>query len=64
MFLSSPNDIVYKELYSVHLSSNFNSCSERLREEIGQTLNNDDSCDLREPLVMFMNYFYYLLISP
>ena len=30
---------------SVYHSSNFNSCSERLCEGIGQTLRKDDSCD-------------------
>ena len=33
---SSPNDSVQSELYSVYLSSNFNSCPERLCEEISQ----------------------------
>ena len=37
---------------SVYHSSNFNSCSERLCEGIGQTLRKDDSCD--RTLAMYM----------
>ena len=39
--------------YSVYLSSNFNSCPERLREEIRLTLGKDDSCE--STLAIYMN---------
>ena len=41
-FISSPNQQCTQR--TVHLSSNFNSCSERLCEEMGQTLRKDESC--------------------
>ena len=46
--------------WTVYLSYNFNNCSERLCEGIGQTLRKDDSCD--STLAIYLNYLSTFVI--
>ena len=53
--LSSPINSVHNELYTIHISSNFNSGSERLCERIGQTLRKDDSLEIRSSNINYLS---------